>query len=67
MYQELKQDRDGGGWGESMLTVFLHHLQELHDDLRRWPDHDLALATLFSVGHVLEAVSQHGNLDHCKV
>lgn len=38
------------------LTMLLHDDEELDDDLRRWSDHDLALATLFSVVHALEGI-----------
>jgi hypothetical protein len=44
--------------------VLLHDSQELDDDLGGRADHDLALAGLLGVVDGIEAVVEHGSLDH---
>ena len=46
------------------VAVFLHNLQELDDDLRRWSDQDLSLAGLFGVVDGVKGVSEHGSSGH---
>ena len=45
-------------------TVLLHHLEELHDDLRRRADEHLALATLLRIGDRLQAIGEHTHAHH---
>ena len=44
--------------------MLLHHLQELHNDLRARANHDLALACLLGVVDRLERIVEDGCLDH---
>jgi hypothetical protein len=46
------------------LTVLLHDLQELDDNLGGWSDQDLTLSTLLSVGNSLEDIGEHRHLGH---
>lgn len=46
------------------LTVALHDLEELDDDLGGWSDHDLALAGLLGVVDGIERIVEDGSLDH---
>merc|ERR1719223_1521140 len=46
------------------ISVLLHHLQELDDNLRVWPHEGLALATFLGVANVVEAISEYTDLDH---
>jgi hypothetical protein len=46
--------------------VLLHLLQELDNDIVGRADEDLALATLLSVGHGLEAIGKDRNANHFK-
>lgn len=53
------------GWDvTNELTILLHDLQELDDDLGRRADQDLTLSTLLSVGNGLEAIGEHRHLGH---
>ena len=45
-------------------TVLLHDDEELNDNLRRRSDHDLALATLFSIVHALKGIIEHTYSHH---
>lgn len=42
----------------------LHNGQELDDDLGRWADQDLALASLLGVVDSIQAIVENGCLDH---
>lgn len=46
------------------VTVFLHDLQELDDDLRGGTNKDLTLSTLFSIVNALKSIVQHADTDH---
>lgn len=46
------------------LTVLLHDVEELDDDLGARPDHDLALAGLLGVVHAVESIVEDGGADH---
>ena len=46
------------------VTVLLHQLKELDDDLGGWADDNLTLTTLFSIGDGLEGVCEDRNEDH---
>lgn len=48
----------------SALTVLLHNLQELHHDLRAWPDEHLSLPSLLSVSDGLEGVGEYAHSHH---
>lgn len=48
----------------ALLTMLLHHGQELDDDLRRRSDHHLSLAGLFGVVDSIQGVSQNGGSSH---
>lgn len=47
------------------VSVLLHDLQELDDDLGGGAQEDLALASLLSVGDRLQGVGQNGHAHHC--
>ena len=47
-----------------LLTVLLHDAQELDDDLRTGPDHDLPLARLFGIVDALEGVIEDACSNH---
>lgn len=49
---------------QSKLTVLLHDSEELDNDLGAWADQDLTLAALLGVVDGIEAVVEHGSLDH---
>lgn len=49
---------------DTILTMLLHDNEELNDDLRRWSDHDLALATLFGIVHALKGIIEHTYSHH---
>jgi hypothetical protein len=49
---------------ESGLTVLLHLLEELDNDLGGRADKDLPLSTLLSVGHSLKAVGEYTHANH---
>lgn len=61
---------DGWAWESSgasrsqRLTVLLHDLQELDDDLGAGPDQDLALAGLLGVVDAVERIVEDGGADH---
>lgn len=38
--------------------MLLHHLQELDDNFRAWPDHDLALSCLLRIVDGIERIVQ---------
>lgn len=44
--------------------MLLHHTEELDNDLRTWPDQDLALSCLFCVVDGLEGIVQDTGFDH---
>ena len=46
------------------LTVALHNLQELDDNLGARPDEDLALPGLLGVVDALQGVVENGGADH---
>lgn len=46
------------------VTVLLHNLQELDDDLRGWSDQDLTLTGLFGVVDGVQSVSKDGGSGH---
>lgn len=46
------------------LTVLLHDVEELDDDLGARPDHNLALAGLLGVVHAVESIVEDGGADH---
>ena len=46
------------------VTVLLHDLQELDDDLGGGTNKDLTLSTLFSIVNALESIVQHADTDH---
>jgi len=56
--------QDRGDVGQKELTVLLHNLKELDDDLRARSDQHLSFSTLFGIGDVLEAVSQNAHTHH---
>ena len=59
--------RDGPSSGTNTtqtLTVLLHALQELDDNLGGRADQHLALATLLSVGHRLQGIGQNAHAHH---
>ncbi len=47
-----------------LLTVLLHDLQELDNNLGGWSDQDLTLSTLLSIGNGLEDIGEHRHLSH---
>jgi hypothetical protein len=49
------------------LTVLLHNLEELDNNLRGRSEKDLSLATLLSVGHGLKAISEGRHARHLKI
>ena len=49
---------------ESKRTVTLHDAEELDDNLGRWADHDLALASLLGVVDGVERIVENGGLGH---
>lgn len=49
----------------SRLTVLLHDVEELDDDLGARADHHLALAGLLGVVHGVERIVEDGGADHC--
>lgn len=46
------------------VTVLLHDLEELDDDLGGGADQDLTLSTLFGVINALKSIVQHADTDH---
>jgi len=46
------------------VTVLLHHLQELDDDLGVRPDENLALAALLGIHDVVQAVTEDTDPHH---
>lgn len=47
-----------------VLTVLLHNLQELNDDLRARPEKHLSLSALFRVSDGLQCVGEHAHPHH---
>jgi len=47
------------------VTMFLHHTQELDDDLRAGPDENLSFPSLFGVIDRIESIVKNAGLDHC--
>merc|ERR1719324_1795163 len=47
------------------VSVLLHHLQELDDHLRAWPDKDLTFSSLLSIDNAIQAVTEHTDSHHC--
>ena len=58
------EDRGRNEIPSSGLTMLLHDSEELDDDLGAWADQNLALAGLLGVVDGIEAVVEHGSLDH---
>jgi hypothetical protein len=48
----------------SPLTVLLHDLEELDNDLGGGPDHDLTLTALLGVVERVEGIVEDGSADH---
>ena len=46
------------------LTMLLHAMQELDNDLRAWSDENLALAGFLSVVDGIERIIEDASLDH---
>ena len=44
--------------------MFLHHLQELYNDLGAGTNHDLTLARLLGIVDALERIVQHRRSNH---
>ena len=60
-----RKQGEGPNEGEwKRLTVLLHALKELDNDLGRRADHDLPLSALLRVRHSLQAVGEHTHSDH---
>lgn len=51
----------------SRLTVLLHNLQELHNDLRAGPNEHLPLPALLSVGDGLKGIGKHRHPYHLRI
>jgi hypothetical protein len=47
-----------------MLTVLLHNLEELDDDLRGRPDHNLALSSLLGIVDAVEGIVKDRSANH---
>ena len=56
--------RGAGIRGSRRLTVLLHDVEELDDDLGRGSDEDLSLPGLLGVVDGVEAIVEDGSLDH---
>jgi len=46
-------------FGDELLTILLHALQEFDNDLARGPDQYLALAALFGVCDCLQTIGEN--------
>lgn len=49
---------------ENYLTVLLHNLKELNDNLGGRSDDNLTLSALFSIGNGLKAIGEDRHLGH---
>lgn len=49
------------------VTVLLHNLEKLDNDLRARADKNLALATALSIGNALKSIAQHAHTSHLKI